>query len=292
MARVNLDGNYISIYFGHTRHSNESLTLDPYLADDHTWYFAHTPVSQKNLRLLGTKSGNNSFIVNYTLEPLTGKLVVDSSLPAYDSIAAWYFSYTDYELDVLTKGWKPISRTPSPEIDIFGKPWYTVHNFYPAYIDFRIVITSEAQRALLTEPMFKASYFIAIDKGIPQEYAQRAYEGPIYSDEQLSMYKGYSNLIPTKLFVQGFGKYTPSIEGPVISFQNPGGGQTNVVAPTHGLSANDIVTITGASYYNGTYVVQAIVDANVFTITKVWSGTEGAWFSKSGEINWKFWENS
>lgn len=291
MARVNLNGNYLSIYFGNTRRTADVLTADPF-GDDHIFYFPYYPVSTRKLWIQGYYGGSWHWILNYQIEPLNGKLTVAAHLPAYTQVKANYFRYVNYELDILTKNFKPIPRTPQADIDCWNQAHYTIHNFYPDRLEFGIVGTRESQRALFTEAMFFAYYFIIIDKGIPQEYAMRAYEGPLFSEEQLSMYKGYSNVMPSTCYIQEFGKYTPEILKRISSFQNPGGGKTNVVVPLHGLVAGETIVIYGSTHYNGTYQVDAIVDENVITIDTAYVADDTGWCRRNDYITWNFWKNT
>lgn len=202
-----LDPTKITIYFGHTRVSNEALDVD--VGDDHIWYFDHAPVSTENLRLIGTVGGESEFIVNFDLEPISGTLTVDAALPAYDSIAAWYFYYVEIEdgADILIQDYRVEFPRLISNVDIFGQPHYQVHNNYPHKVSFKVVLTNEAQRNLLTEAMFYSYYFILIDKNIGATYGLRAYEGPIWSNEQGSIRKGASYLLPIELMVEQFGSY-------------------------------------------------------------------------------------
>lgn len=58
-----------------------------------------------------------------------------------------------------------------------------------------------------------------------------------------------------------------------------GGSSTSVFAANgHGMEVGDMVTITGASAYEGTYTIAAVGDANHFTINKVFTDTDaGDW---------------
>lgn len=284
-------GCRIYIYWGCTRISNEALTQDPVETD--TWWFANTPVSTKNLRLIGTEGADSEFIVNFDLEPLTGRLTIDAAVDqpgGYDSIAAWYFHYDDLEIDIMTKGYKVEFPRLTSEVDIFGQPHYTVHNSYPHKVSFRVVLQREQSRNLLTESMFHACYYILLDKGTGVTYGVRAYEGPLWSDEQSSLYKGASYLLPIELMVQQFGQVAEELSGIITGATNPGGGKTNIAAANHGLSEDDWVVITDTTSYNGTWKI-SIVDDNVFQITIVFVANETGNWVRPEQIEWGFWEN-
>jgi hypothetical protein len=208
-------GCYVTIYFGNTRLTGKTLTPDPAATpDDHLFYFANTPVSTRNLRLIGTVGADTEYIVNYDLEPISGALTVDAALPAYDSIDADYFYYTNLTdgLDILVKDYHVTFPKHSSVIDIFGQPHFQDQNNYPYNVNFKVVLTSEDQRNLLTQAMFWNHYFILIDKNFDASYGHRAFEGPIWSDEQGSMYKGASYLLPIELNVQQFGSYNATTD--------------------------------------------------------------------------------
>lgn len=205
--RALLKGTKIAIYFGHTRETDEALTVNP--GDDHEWTFDNYPVSTKNLRLIGTFGGEQEFIINYSLEPLTGTLTIPATLPAYTSIAASYFYYVNTAdgANILVQDYRVEFPRPTADIDIFGQPHYQIHNNYPHKVSFKVVLTNELQRNLLTEAMFFSYYFIVIDKNIGATYGLRAYEGPLWSNEQGSIKKGMGPLLPIELMVQNFGSY-------------------------------------------------------------------------------------
>jgi hypothetical protein len=185
--------------------------------DDHVWYFYDNdatpnrrfPISTKNIRLVGTKGGDSEFIVNFDLEPISGTLTVDASLPAYDSISASYYYYVNVTdgVDILTQNFMVEFPRPVSDVDIWGQPHYSEINNYPHKLKMNVVLTAESQRNLLTEAMFNAYYFLVIDKNFDSTFGLRAYEGPLWSDEQGSIGKGASYLLPIELMVQQFGRY-------------------------------------------------------------------------------------
>jgi len=206
MAYSGIEGCKITIYFGHTRVTDEALGAT---GDDHVWTFVHSPVGTKNLRLIGTIGADSEYIVNYDLSPIAGILTVAAVLPAYDSISASYYRYANITdgVDILVQDYKVEFPKPVADIDIWGQPHYQEHNNYPHKVSFKVVLSAEGQRNLLTESMFRSFRFILIDKNIDETYGLRAFEGPLWSDEQGSIKKGASYLLPIELMVQQFGLY-------------------------------------------------------------------------------------
>ena len=282
-------GCKINIYFKNTRVTAETLNTT---GDDHVFTFDHAPVSTKNLRLVGTFGGVNEFIVNYDLEPISGKLTVAAALPAYTAIVADYFYYANIEdgIDILVQDYRVSFPKPVADIDIWGQPHYQIHNNYPHVVRFKVVLSNEAQRNLLTEATFHAAYFLLLDKNIGETYGLRAYEGPLWSDEQGSIRKGASFLLPIELFVQQFGNIDLGGSGIIVSTQNPGGGKVRCTSASHGLVTGDVVTITGTIDYNGTFTVTKI-DNNVFEITDTWVSDQRGRWSQKDSIKFGFWEN-
>lgn len=282
------DGCRIYIYWGCARETAEALTKDGTETD--TWWFDNIPVSTKNIRLLGTIGAASEFIVNFDLEPLTGRLTCGDELPEYDSISASYFYYEDLELNVLTDSYMVVFPKLTSEVDIWGQPHYQVHNQYPHKLTFNVVLYGETMRNLLTEAMFKACYFLVLDKGTGATYGVRAFEGPIHSNEQGSLYKGASYLMPTELMVQQFGLVQEASEGVIASTANPGGGKVNMTSTDHGLFTGNWVIITDTTSYNGTFKVTKI-DDDTFQITDTWVANETGNWEKEEEIDWSFFEN-
>lgn len=151
----------------------------------------------------------SEFVINIDLEPLGGTLTIASSKPAYDNVNAAYFYYANVEdgTKILTQKFKTVFPRPVGQPDIWGQPHYQIHNNYPEKITFKVVLSAESQRNLLTEAMFGSMYFLAIDKNFDATFGFRAYEGPLWSDEQGSMFKGASYFLPIELFVEQFGAY-------------------------------------------------------------------------------------
>lgn len=285
------DGCRIYIYWGCSRETDEELTQDAVETD--TWWFDNTPVSTKNLRLIGTSGADEEFIVNFDLEPLTGRLTIDAAVDpvgGYDSISASYNYYDDLEIDIMTTNYKVTMPSLSSELDIFGQPHYQVHNQYPNNVTFNIVLERESSRNLLTEAMFRACYFLLLDKGTGATYGVRAFEGPIESDEQGSLYKGASHTLPIKLDVQQFGLVDEEATGAITAAENPGGGYTSFVSGAHGLATGDWVVITGTTSYNGTWKV-TYLDDNNFKIQTAFVANETGTWTKPEEIQWGFFSN-
>ena len=347
-------GCKVTIYFDNTRETDETLGVT---ADDHIFTFANSPVSTRDMRLIGktissiqnfvdpgggtttnVQSANHGFvdnqqvtitgttnyngtwfityidanvysiptafvandatgtgtaqefIVNFDLEPISGTLTVNADLPAYDEVEADYYYYIDFDIDILTQNFKTEFPKPIAELDIWGQPHYQVKNNYPHKVTFRVVLTNETQRNLLTKSMFYADYFILMDKNIDNDFGLRAYEGPIWSNEQGSVQKGASYLLPIELMVEQFGAITEGISGIITSTQNPGGGKVNCTSANHGLSEGDTVTITGTTDYNGEFEV-SIVDANVFQITDTYVDSQRGRWERDDQIDWSFWKN-
>lgn len=206
--------SYIAVYYGNTHVSAGTMVVDG--SNDHIWYFygteatpiRHYPISSKNLILLGTKSGVSRFLVNYTLEPLTGKITIPASFPVFDSITAWFYYYTiATPIPVLTQNFLVEIPDPSYQPSIWDEPSYVLHNVVPTAVNFNMVLSDESQRNLLTESIMHGYFFLIVDKYIPDTYGIKAYEGPIISKEQMSLYKGLSYLLPIKMSVCQVGSY-------------------------------------------------------------------------------------
>lgn len=288
----------VSIYYGCDRISEETLSNDA--VNDHVFWFAHAPVSTRDLRLKGYIGADWEYIVNFDLEPLTGRLTAAAALPAYDSVDAWYNYYNSYELRILTVDFKVESPSLVSDLDIWGQPHYTVHANYPSDVNFKLVLRSEPQRNWLTESTLRSCYFLLIDKGIPETYGIRAYEGPIWSSEQASLYKGASPFLPIKLMVQQFGLYSLETGDTILSVTNAGAGYvnlwTNNILSAYGdLDIGDWITVTGTTNYNGTWQIHDLIDmdpnyAIQVKIAYVTSQT-GAWV-RDENIRWGYWSAS
>jgi len=198
MARTATEsGMYVTIYVGHTLVSDETLNATP---DDHVFTMDHAPVSTQNLRLIGTKGAVSRPLVNFTLEPLTGTITIPDSFPAFDSITASYYYYTDYELDILTKDYKVEHTTSNYELAIDGSVVPTIPlKKVATRVSFKAVLSGENQRQLLTETVERQYYVILIDKNVDEDYGLRAFEGPVVSSEQASFQKGLSYLLPVAI---------------------------------------------------------------------------------------------
>lgn len=289
---LDVRGCKVDIFFGHTRVANEILSAHP--DDDHTFIFANTHISTQNLRIVGTFGGNDEFVINYDLEPITGRLTIGAALPVYSQVkvsSAHYVNLTD-TLQILTKDYKVLFPRPVGEPDIFGQPVFQNLNNYPDKVTLKTPLTNEAQRNLLTEAMFRSFYFTLIDNNTGFATGQRCFEGEIWSDEQGSVKKGAPILLPIELFPNQFGLFTAARTAEIQHFVNPGGGVTNAQSGSHGLSGTDVWTfITGTSNYDGLWKV-TIVDANIFTINTVFAGDETTGSHSTGDtIAWGFWEN-
>lgn len=279
-------GCRVYLYWGCSVYvSNETLTKDGVETDTH--WFANTPVSTRRIRLVGWIGADWEFIVNAELEPLTGRLTCAAALPEYDSVHAWYYYYESYEFNIITQNYKVLFPKWVSEIDIWGQPRFADHKNYPHEVPFKIVIDTETARNLLTESMFNGCYFLLIDRGIPEDYGIRAFEGPLHSDEQGSLYKGASYLVQVELQPQNFGRYEPERNGLILSTADPGGGLTQIVtSAAHGFSADDWVIITGTVSYNGTWKLVTASGPTAFEIPTAFTFNEtGAWESPE-QIIW------
>lgn len=203
-----LSGCKVSIWFGHTRITSESLNAT---GDDHVWTFDHAPVSTQNLLITGTKAGITRPLVNYTLEPMDGTLTIPASFPAFDSVHASYYYYSG-SVPIITKDFDVKYPSHNYEPTIYGEPVYTLSRNYPTTVEFAVVLLYEWERALLTESIRYGYFFLLIDDYIDPAYAQAAYEGPIQSSEAASIYKGKSFLLPIVLEVQQAGAYDETAE--------------------------------------------------------------------------------
>ncbi len=71
-----------------------------------------------------------------------------------------------------------------------------------------------------------------------------------------------------------------TLTGSITAFADAGSGQVTVTSASHGLSTNDVVTITGTTNYNGTFTI-ANATTNTFEITDTWVSDDatGTWTS-------------
>ena len=283
-------GCRVYLYWGCSAYvSDETLTKDN--TETHVHWFANYPVSTRRCLLAGHIGADWEFIVNAELEPLTGRLTCAAVLPEYDSVHAWYYYYENYELNIMTQGYQVLFPKWSSEISIWGQPKFADHNNYPHEVPFRIVLDTEAARNLLSESMFLGCYFLLIDKGIPEGYGIRAFEGPLHSDEQGSLYKGASYLLPVELQPQNFGGYEPELSGLMTSAADPAGGWTRIALANHGLSEDDWIEITGSTFYDDKWEVRYF-DANNVDIHIAFAGNDtGAWI-REAQITWGAWERT
>jgi len=269
--------------------NNEALVQDAINA--RVWWFANVPVSTENLRLVGTIGADSEFIVNYNMEPLTGRLTIDPALPIYDSVAAWYWHYTGLNdgVDLLVVNYKVEFPKLVSEVDIWAQPHYQKHNNYPHSVSFSLVLSSESMRNLLTESMFYGYYFILLDKNIGYQYGLRAFEGPLWSDEQGSVKKGLTPLLPIEIFVQEFGMYKRELSGAITSASDGGAGTTILAMASHGLNSGDWIIVTDTVVYDGTWQV-TVVDAHNVKITVAFAGDATGNWVRHEEIDWGHWE--
>lgn len=256
-----------------------------------TYWLEHFPVNTDDLRLIGFIGADWAFLGNFDLEPLTGRITIPDIYPAFDEIHAWYTHYINFEISMLTKDFMvPLPRA-TPEIDVARKPIYTKGTRYPSTVDFKMVLVNEHQRNLLTESILHNYNFLLLDTGIPEQYGLRAYEGGMVSDEQGSMFKGYSYLMPTVLEVQQFGLVDRAIDGLVtgLAIGSLGAGYTAVAVGTSTLlNVGDWITITDCTdnQYDGTWEIQAVVGVEV-DIARVYGGfTETGSWEKKQMIDW------
>lgn len=289
----------VKIFYGCTRILAETLTKDA--VENRTHWFAnnsatpsasYAPISTRDLRLKGYIGADWEFVVNFTLEPLTGRLDCAAALPEYDSIVADYNYFEETYVKILTTDFKVNFPLLSSDVDIYGQPHYTVHANYPSDVSFKFVLRDELWRNYLTEATLRSCYFLLIDEGIPETYGIRAFEGPIWSDEQGSLYKGASPFLPIKLLVQQFGLYSLEDQGSITAKSNylGGGVWTQITSTGHGLSTDDWVVISGCTEpaYNGTWKIIK-VDANNFRIHVTYTATSstGIW-NYPANIAWGF----
>ena len=245
-----------------------------------TYWLEHFPVNTDNLRLIGYIGADWAFLGNFDLEPLTGRITIPDNYPAFDEIHAWYNYYINVEFDILTKDFMvPLPRS-TPELDVNKKPIYTKGTRYPSTVDFKMVLVNEHMRNLLTESILHNYNFLLLDTGIPEQYGLRAYEGGMVSDEQGSIFKGYSYLMPTTLEIQQFGLVDREFDGLITSLAaavstvthaaDAGGGEVEFETSTaHSFVTGDSVTIAGTTNYNGTYTI-TVTDETHFKVTVGW----------------------
>ena len=69
-----LKGLTIFAFYGATKYTSEVMS-----GSGTDWTFAHTPVSQQGLRLIGTNDSGTGYILNYELEPISGELTLPES---------------------------------------------------------------------------------------------------------------------------------------------------------------------------------------------------------------------
>ena len=276
----------VSLYWGCSVYvENETLTKDAVETDTH--WFANYPVSTRRLRVVGFIGADWEFVVNFDLEPLTGRLTVAAALPEYDSIHAWYHYYDNIELKVITTNYQVTFPKWVSEIDIWGQPRFADHNNYPHAVNFNIVMATESARNLLTESMFNGCYFLVLDINTPEEFGLKVFEGPLWSDQQGSIFKGASYLLPIEVQPQQFGRYEPERSGIITGTANLPAGQVQfTTSAAHGFSADDWVVITGTASYNGTWKLVTASSDTTFEIVILWVANEtGAWLSPT-QIIW------
>lgn len=235
----------------------------------------------------------SEFVVNIDLEPITGRLTLAAHLPVYTTVKSSYYSYADIDggVNLLTKNFKVNFPKQQSELDIFGQPKYAVHNNYPHTVSYRLVILNELARNLFTEATFNSMYFILIDNNLPGGFGLRAYEGPLWSNEQGSINKGASNLVPFELNVEQFGMFEGNDPVDISSCADPGGGLTQIVTQQeHGLEVDDWVTITGTTSYNGFWKVFSTSHPNAYEIATAWIADETGVSNQEDQIRWGFWE--
>lgn len=217
----NGDGRTMVTSAGHGFANNTLVTIAGTVNYDGSWNIILVDINRYIIRtafvinegVLGTGTASD-FIVNFDLEPLTGTITIAAALPAYDNVNSAYFYYVNTAdgIDILTQKFRTVFPRPTAKKDIWGQPHYQIHNNYPHKITLKVVLAAESQRNLLTEAMFGSAYFIAIDRNFDSTYGFRAYEGPLWSDEQGSIFKGASYLLPIELFVEQFGRYNATLD--------------------------------------------------------------------------------
>lgn len=198
----NLRSCYLHIWFGNVAVNNELLggsQLD--------WTFANTPVSTRELRVTGNFSGNIGPIVNYTLEPMNGSL---TTITPYSDVEVDYNYYSGSGTLLLDTGsFKPKTDDPPSRRSTDGSYHYTIPNTIPKEIKFDafIEIDSRAAKAFVNLSIVNSWFYLVVD-----EVAFAAYEGPIRSDQFLSVQKGDPIFVPMKVFVQKFGTWNPDTQ--------------------------------------------------------------------------------
>lgn len=199
----NVQGRTIFAYFGNSGTVGEGLT-----GAGTEWFFANTPIvsNMDDIRLLGSRSGVPFFIVNFEVEPLSGKLTVNSTdATGLTAITANYQSYLGLTQFVVSTGsFVPGFSTPTPRQDIGGMWHYTRKNTYPQNLNFNIIQNFDniAFKLFASDAIVKSEQFLVIDL-----ITRRTYEGFLTSPQMLTVQKGEDPLIPVTLFVQPFGKY-------------------------------------------------------------------------------------
>lgn len=251
----------VSIYWGNTIETDETLTPDAIEAG--VYWTDHFPVNldPRYWRIIGWIGVKWAFLGNVTIEPLTGRIELFAGYPAFDSVHLDYSHYVNMEIDIITKDYKtPLPRNAG-EPDVFGQIRRAKLNRAPATVDFKWVLTNENLRNLLSESIMKNYNFLLLDNNIDETYGLRAFEGGFVSDEQGSMYKGEDYLLPLTMEVDQFGIIDARV---ATSFDSAADdvtplGWTNLGTGTWpyftDLSTGDWITITGSTYYNGTWKI-------------------------------------
>lgn len=200
-----LAGLTVFIYFGNTTTIGEDLTQSG--SSSSSWFFANTPVSQRNLRLLGTTDSGTGFIMNFELEPITGLLTLPNDV---SGVTANYNSFNNRAPILLTPGtFLPKSQRPVQRQDMHGQYHANIPNFYPASLNLEVVKTVPGEEIInpIAEQILNAYHFLLVDQS-----SEKAYEGPVLSDRHLSVGKGFEPFFPVEILVEEFGSFDPDTE--------------------------------------------------------------------------------
>jgi hypothetical protein len=193
---------HLTVWIGHTRETLHALND----LGGGVWEFPHVPVSTQNLIVIGTLAGVSRVLVNYDLEPIQGTLTMSTDYPAFDSVVASFYHYVA-SAKVLTKDFQVEYTAPGFEQNIYGKPVYVLSMQFPTKLTFNVILSAENQRNLLTESVENGYFFLVIDNNTVATYGIRAWEGPIFSNDISSFFKGKPYLLPITLNVAQHGFY-------------------------------------------------------------------------------------
>ena len=193
-----LKGLTIFAFYGSVLHTAESLS-----GSGTDWTFTYTPVSQQGLRLIGTNDSGTGFILNYTLEPISGQLTLPES---WNSVTATYNEYLgQFQFLCESETFGPKTTRPVQRQSMWGNYHTTIPNLKPSSVPFTVVRTTPGETVLnlLATSVTRARWFLLMDLA-----SEKAYEGHLISDRSLSVNKGYEPFIPCELLVENFGSFS------------------------------------------------------------------------------------